>query len=97
MRNANAFALGRKLALHASIDKQPHSRMTDIISVKSLIELCPSIPSCHEIESGSDRHFDRRIAGSLAKSLYALHAEGIIQWHCCNFKKCLKPKISCMN
>jgi len=59
-RNPNSFYLGMKLADHASIDNNIINETADIISVKSLLEACPELPSYEEVMQ-SGRDIDHRI------------------------------------
>lgn len=87
-RNEAAYILGRKLALHHSIDNNNAKGTADIISVKALLEACPAIPSYREVmESKSDRHLELRIIKPFEKALDSLEEVNLLSfWEYCNSK-----------
>ncbi|GHU50018.1 hypothetical protein AGMMS49975_00200 [Clostridia bacterium] len=86
-RNANVYSMGKKLALHASIENNRKRNTFDIISVKSLMQDAPEIPSFEEVMN-ADRHLELRIITPFEKTLNLLMENNIIfEWHYCNAKK----------
>lgn len=82
-RNPNSFPLGRKLLLHRSIDNNHGKGTANILSVKSLLEVCPSIPSYEEVQA-TGRQLDQRIKVPLETALDSLSS--ILSWQYCNSK-----------
>ena len=70
-RNANLYPLGRKLALHYSIDNNIKKGTNKKISVKTALEYCPAIPS-YEAVLASDRQINRRIYDAFEKTFEEL-------------------------
>ena len=66
-RNANLYPLGRKLALHYSIDNNIKKGTNNKMRVKNALEYCPAIPSYSEVLA-SDRQINRRIYNSFEKT-----------------------------
>lgn len=66
-RNANLYPLGRKLALHYSIDNNIKKGTNNKVSVKTALEYCPAIPS-YESVLASDRQINRRIYDAFEKT-----------------------------
>jgi hypothetical protein len=86
-RNGNAYAIGRKLILHHGIDNNFTKGTSNIISVKSLLDIAPDIPSYNETMA-TDRHLERRIVKPFEKALDVLVEEGVISsWELCNSKE----------
>jgi len=81
-RNANIYPLGRKLLLHNSIDNNRRKGTANIISVTSLLAVCPTIPTYEQVMS-TDRAVDRRIKERLETALNAL---SFISWEYSNSK-----------
>jgi len=70
-RNANSYSLGRRLLLHRSMDNNTRKKTANIISIKSLLQACPDIPSYEEVMR-NDRHIDWRIKTPFENALNAL-------------------------
>jgi hypothetical protein len=81
-RNPSAYKLGRKLALHASIDNNKKRGTNNIISVRYLLKSCPEIPSYEEVVSGH-REVNRRIIEPFKDALDALD---FVKWEFSNSK-----------
>ena len=81
-RNSNSYPLGRKLLLHQSMNNNKKKKTSDIISVKSLLEVCPDIPM-YESVMNEGRQLDQRIRTPLEKALNSLD---FIAWEYCNSK-----------
>lgn len=81
-RNANSYHIGKKLLLHNSIDNNRTKGTANILSVKSLLAVCPDIPTYEEV-SKSDRHLEQRIKLPLELALNSLN---FIKWEYCNSK-----------
>lgn len=81
-RNNNAYNIGRKLAFHNSIVNNRRRGTANIISVKSLLQTCPDIPSYEEVMK-TGRQLDQRIRTPFEKALDALP---LIKWEYCNSK-----------
>lgn len=85
-RNTNAYSIGRKLALHHSINNNKKKGTNKIISVKSLLQTAPDIPTI-EIVRRKNGSWTERIEEKLAKSLDLLVENGVIEyWNYCNAK-----------
>ena len=82
-RNKNAYPLARKIAMHASNDNNIQKGTAHILSVETLLAVCPDIPSYKEVVE-KDRAFSRRIRDTLEKALDAL--EEFTAWEYCNSK-----------
>lgn len=81
-RNPNAYAVGRKLALHHSIDHNHKAGTADLISVKSLLECYPKIPT-YEAVKKAGQNFTQRIIEPFEK---ALNKNDFIKWEYANAK-----------
>lgn len=82
-RNKNAYPLARKIAMHASNDNNIQKGTAHILSVETLLSVCPDIPTYKEVVE-KDRAFSRRIRDTLEKALDAL--EEFTTWEYCNSK-----------
>ena len=83
-RNPAAYHIGRKLALHNSIEKNQKVGTANIISVKSLLSAAPDIPSGAEV-AATDRHFERRIIAPFESALESI-ANLVVSWEYANSK-----------
>jgi len=81
-RNGNLYPLGRKLLLHNSIENNQRKGTANIISVKSLLEVCPDVPHYDKV-SKEGRQLDQRIKTPFEKALNALD---FISWEYANSK-----------
>jgi hypothetical protein len=85
-RNPSLFYVGEKLALHYSMDSNHTKGTANIISIRAVLDACPSIPS-YEAVKKTDRHYDRRIIRPLENTLDSLREEKVIKgWEYCNSK-----------
>ncbi|HFI0640025.1 TPA: hypothetical protein ACGO3K_002158 [Streptococcus suis] len=85
-RNSNAYSLGRKLALHQSINNNRKKGTNKIISVKSLLQTAPEIPSIETVRS-KNGSWTERIEEKLVKSLDILVENDVLEfWNYCNSK-----------
>ncbi|MDR0326583.1 MAG: replication initiation protein [Oscillospiraceae bacterium] len=75
-RNPSSYHIGRKLLLQYSNDNNLKIGTHDIISVLSLLAVCPDIPS-YDVVINSDRELVRRIMKPFQNALNAL---GFIKW-----------------
>lgn len=82
-RNPNSYYIGKKLLQHNSMDNNHRKGTANIISVKSLLESCPDIPSYEDVIA-SDGAVDRRIRTAFETSLNALNS--FIKWEYSNSK-----------
>lgn len=60
-RNPNLWPIGRKLALHNSIDNNRETGTANTLSVRSLLESAPDIPKYEEVMQGNKNVTDRII------------------------------------
>ena len=85
-RNTNAYSIGRKLALHQSINNNRKKGTNKIISVKSLLQTAPEIPSIETVRA-KNGSWTERIEEKLVKSLDILVENGVLEfWNYCNAK-----------
>ena len=83
-RNPNSYHIGKKLLLHNSIDNNRRKGTANILSVKSLLEVCrPDIPTYEQVLA-TDRALDRRIKTPFDTALNSLNT--FINWEYCNSK-----------
>lgn len=82
-RNSNLYPLGRKLLLHYSMNSNRKKGTSNIISVKSLLEVCPGIPTYEEVFK-LNRSVDQRIKTPFEKALDSLK---FIKWEYSNPKR----------
>ena len=78
-KNPNSYYLLRKIAEHKNMNIGKKNE--NIISVKTLLDVAPSIPSYEEVTK-TDRHFDRRIIEPFERDMDAL--EDTLTWHFCH-------------
>jgi len=78
-RNPNAYYLGRKAHEHKNMNIG--KRNEDIIAVKTLLKICPKIPTYEEVRA-SNRHFTDRIIEPFERDLKAL--SNIFTWEYCH-------------
>jgi hypothetical protein len=84
-RNGNEYAIAKKLYIYAHMNRK--KKNNDIISVKSLLYICPDIPT-YDIVKDTGRQFDQRITTALSNALDNLCKTNIIKkWYYCNTKK----------
>lgn len=87
-RNPIPYYLGRKLALHYSMDNNRNKGTHNIISVKALLEhLEDTIPTYEEVMEERNRNLRQHIIEPLEKALEILEKTGIIRWEYSNSKK----------
>lgn len=85
-RNPSTFNIGRKLALHNSMDSNITRGTANIISVKTLLDVCPDIPSAEQV-AATDRHYQTRIVNPFEKALDKLVKDKVLaSWEYCNAK-----------
>lgn len=83
-RLQSAYHTGRKLLQVLNFAKRRDSDNTGgIISVKSLLEACPDIPSLAYV-SHNGRRYDRDIIKPMESALGELERVGLINWNYCN-------------
>lgn len=79
-RNKNLWVIGRKLALHNSIDKNRTTGTANTLSVASLLKAAPDIPS-HEEVNKTGRQYTQRIIKPLEACLDQLVEVGFLsEW-----------------
>lgn len=79
-RNPNLWTIGRKLALHNSMDSNRTAGTANTISVRSLLESAPEIPSYDKVMAG-DRNLNKNIVTPFERCLDALVAKGVLtEW-----------------
>lgn len=83
-RNPAAYHLGRKLALHHSMDANQEAGTANIISVQKLLAAAPDIPG-HEDVARSGRQFEQRIIAPFERALDLL-TDLVKSWEYCNSK-----------
>ena len=81
-RNESSYNLGRKLAIHNSMDNNIRQGTANIISVIALLKECPSIPEYEKVLS-EGRQIEQRIIQPFEKALDSLNN---IKWEYCNSK-----------
>lgn len=79
-----SYYIYKKMAEHYSIDNNRKKRTHNILSVKSLLDGCPDIPTYREVQA-SDRAYTRRIYEPFDKALEAL--SGTVKFNYCNKNK----------
>lgn len=77
-RNPNIWTMGRKLALHNSMDSNRTLGTANTISVRSLLESAPEIPSHAKVMDG-DRNLSKNIITPFEKCLDTLVAKGVLK------------------
>lgn len=68
-RDPNGYVIGRKLALHHSMDNNAAAGTNNTLSVKSLLEEAPEIMSYEELVSKGQRNWKRLIKEKLEQAL----------------------------
>lgn len=81
-RNESAYNLGRKLALHNSMDNNIRQGTANIISVLALLKVCTSIPEYEKVLN-EGRQIEQRIIQPFEKALDNLNN---VKWEYCNSK-----------
>lgn len=71
-RKNNTYCIGRKIVAHNSNDNNFFSGTDCTLSVKSLLNAAPEIPTKQEIEESGNRNWKVKIKGLLEKSLNEL-------------------------
>lgn len=84
-RNPNAFPLGRKLNLHASINQDINEGKQSILSVENALKACDAIPSYEKVRN-ENRAYTERIIKPLEKALNALSETAGLRWNWANSK-----------
>lgn len=79
----NSYHLGRKLLLHHSITNNQRKGTNGIISVKSLLDNAPELPSFEQVRQ-SDRAYSRRIIEPFERDMNAM--DSFLHWSYCNAK-----------
>lgn len=82
-RNPNSYPIGKKLMLHNSIDNNKRKGTANILSVKSLLEVCPDMPTYEQVLH-TGRQLDQRIKAPFETALNTLSS--FIKWEYCNSK-----------
>ncbi|UQZ91408.1 hypothetical protein C4J81_19105 (plasmid) [Deltaproteobacteria bacterium Smac51] len=72
-RIPSAYHIGKKLALHFSMTNNQKKGTANLISVKSLLDAAPDIPSYKDVME-KDRHLSQRIITPFEKALNSLPA-----------------------
>ena len=83
-RSKNVYSLSKKLVYHQSINNNRKKKIHEVISVESLLNVCPKIPAIEEVrlKKGGWRS---RIEDSLTNSLDKLADDKIlVSWEYCN-------------
>ena len=71
-RKPNTYSIGRKLALHNSMDSNYYAGTDCTLSVKALLSEAPEIPTMQELREGKQRNWKNKIKRPLEKSLNEL-------------------------
>ena len=82
-RNPNSYHIGKKLLLHNSIDNNKRKGTANILSVKSLLEVCPDMPTYEQVLA-TGRQLDQRIKAPFETALNSLSS--FLNWEYCNPK-----------
>jgi len=82
-RNPNAYLLGRRISLHKNMNYG--TKNEDIISVRTLLETCPNIPTKEEVAQ-KDRDYKRKIIEPFEIGMNALEETKIFTWEYCHSK-----------
>jgi len=82
-RNPNAYLLGRRISLHKNMNYG--SKNEDIISVRTLLETCPNIPTKEEVAQ-KDRDYKRKIIEPFETGMNALEETEVLTWEYCHSK-----------
>jgi len=88
-RNPNVYPLGRKLALHASIDNNKLRHTDDILSVEALLPVCPGIPTYERIMK-EDKKVKQRIILPFIRALDSITF--LESWEFCTAERIPVPK-----
>lgn len=83
-RDKASYYIGKKLAEHYSFKANKSRGTNDIISVKTLLASCPSIPEKEEI---TNHRYKEKIQVPLTRALDVLAERGVITYEFCNAKK----------
>jgi len=78
-RNPHRFYLGRKIAEHKNMNY--HKANADIIAVKTLLAICPELPTYEEVIK-TDRRLGARIIDPFERDMDSL--SDIFSWHYCH-------------
>lgn len=81
-RNPNSYFIGRKIDEYKNMNAL-HVNAGDIISVKTLLENAPFIPSYEDV-AAADRAFTRRIIEPFERDMDALQEAGAFSWEYCH-------------
>ena len=68
-RDQNGYAIGRKLAIHHSMDNNAAAGTNCTLSVKSLLAEAPDIPTIEDLRAGNQRNWKRLIKNPLEDAL----------------------------
>ena len=68
-RKPNSYAIGRRIALHHSMDNNAAIGTSNTISVKTLLEAAPEIPTYETLIASNQRNWKRKIKGVLESAL----------------------------
>lgn len=79
----SSYHLGRKLLLHHSMQNNQRKGTSGIISVRSLLENAPELPSFEQVR-GSDRAYARRIIEPFERDMNAM--DSFLHWEYCQAK-----------
>ncbi|MBR0074131.1 MAG: hypothetical protein IJP96_00040 [Synergistaceae bacterium] len=82
-RNPNAYLLGRRISLHKNMNYG--SKNEDIISVSTLLETCPNVPTKEEVAQ-KDRMYKQKIIEPFEAGMNALEGTEIFTWEYCHSK-----------
>jgi len=81
--NPNAYLLGRRISLHKNMNYGTQNE--DIISVRTLLETCPDIPTKEEVAQ-KDRMYKQKIIEPFEIGMNALEETKIFTWEYCHSK-----------
>lgn len=96
-RNGKAYFIGRKLLLHASNKRNKEIGTANRISVKSLLNACPDIPSYEVVIQSNERHVTKRIKKPLQSALNALDFVAEYGFYTRSGRKCAEEEIISMD
>lgn len=85
-RNQNAYFLYERLMSHYGMDSNAKKKTHNILSIKTLLEVCPDIPKEEDVKSRAGSYTER-IIYPFEQALKLLENEKLIKWSYCNQKK----------
>jgi len=78
-RKPNAFSIAYKIALHNSMDTNVARGTESTLSVASLLDAAPEIPTYEQMTASGNRNWKGRIKGTLEKAINESISKGFLQ------------------